>query len=594
MKNIYLIVIIIILIGLQLPAQQVGSAFLDVNNVKARFNSNGVNFWDLQGSAQYFVPANSTQTSFFSQSLWLAGKDSLGHDRYAADLYGVGGFFCTSGPISNNYDSIYDLQWNRIFVIYRSAIDSFLNWFANPSSFPGYQIPNEILHWPAHGDVSKGQAYYLAPFKDVNNDGVYNPSMGDYPLMKGDKALWYVYNDDRQTQLGLTNIKIGAEIQVMAYAYNCNEVFDNTIFIDYSIYKRSPGNLTDCKLGIYADFDLGYFNDDYLGCDVKRGSFYCYNGDNIDDIGFPSSYGINPPAIGISVLNGPYMDPDGIDNPNFILDSLGNPIPACDNSINGRNFGDGIIDNEKIGLTGFSSFVNNTNPPGSFPDTNFHILNLLNNRWGNGSRIFYGATGDSLKGAYGPACTFMYPGLTDPCNWGLGGLPPNGPQVWTEETAANPPGDRRGFGFLGPFIILGNNQQFEPVRLELAFVWARDSINRSLPVLMSAIDTVRFYSQNNMTPCGGTFLDLPKNSDNSSVLGIEFYPNPAQNQTNIIFSQAFSGQIELFDLTGKRIYFFDLQNSFSFNLNLSQVEQGLYFVRISGDSFSKVKKLVKN
>ncbi len=51
MKKFYIFVFIISLWGLQVQAQIIGSAYLDANNIRARFNNNGVNFWDLQAVA---------------------------------------------------------------------------------------------------------------------------------------------------------------------------------------------------------------------------------------------------------------------------------------------------------------------------------------------------------------------------------------------------------------------------------------------------------------------------------------------------------------------------------------------------------------
>ncbi len=592
MKKFYIFVFIISLWGLQVQAQIIGSAYLDANNIRARFNNNGVNFWDLQSSSQFFVPANSTQTSFFSQSLFMSGKDSSGTYRIAADFFGSAGFDFTPGPICNVYDSLYDLTWKNIFVIRRSTIDSFINWQSNPSAYPGYQIPDEIQYWPAHGDISNGQALYLAPFKDVDCDGMYDPSSGDYPLIKGDKALWYVYNDDRSNHPESGGPKIGAEVHLMAYAYNCSPVFSNTIFIDYTIYKRTAGDLSDFRIGIFADMDLGYSLDDYVACDVKRGSFYTYNGTAVDGNGTPEAYGANPPAIGLTVLQGPYLAPDMMDNPTHTLDSLGNPIPACDYSINGTNFGDSIIDNERIGLVGFASY-NYTSLP-TFTPSAIRINNELHHRWGNGSRIFYGENGDSLNGAYGPACRFMYPELSDPCNWGLDGATPYGPKLWTEETAGNSAGDRKGYGIVGPTILQGNTPQYNPVKLELAIVWARDTFARSVPALMSAIDTVRYYSLNNIHPCGGTFLAVDETKAKPTELEINLFPNPAHNQTQITFSHTFTGLLELFDLSGKRIETIHLRNSTSYDLNLDNIQAGLYFIRVSNGDFLKVKKLIKN
>ena len=52
----------------------------------------------------------------------------------------------------------------------------------------------------------------------------------------------------------------------------------------------------------------------------------------------PGAYGDYPPAQGIVILGGPYMDADGIDNPDN----------ECDESINGVGFGDGDCRQRKI------------------------------------------------------------------------------------------------------------------------------------------------------------------------------------------------------------------------------------------------------
>ena len=45
------------------------------------------------------------------------------------------------------------------------------------------------------GDTSLGQAPYLAPFVDVDYDGLYNPALGDYPDVMGDQAIFFIFND---------------------------------------------------------------------------------------------------------------------------------------------------------------------------------------------------------------------------------------------------------------------------------------------------------------------------------------------------------------------------------------------------------------
>ena len=50
------------------------------------------------------------------------------------------------------------------------------------------------------------------------------------------------------------------------------------------------------------DADVGGAADDYAGCDTLLNLGFCYNADNTDD-----SYGNQPPALGIMILQGPVI-----------------------------------------------------------------------------------------------------------------------------------------------------------------------------------------------------------------------------------------------------------------------------------------------
>jgi len=62
----------------------------------------------------------------------------------------------------------------------------------------------------------------------------------------------------------------------------------------------------------------------------------------------------------------------------------------------------------------------------------------------------YGGNANQSAGAYGPPCDFMFPELSDVCNWGTAGEEPS-PKNWTEEIAKNNPSDRRFMQSAGPF-----------------------------------------------------------------------------------------------------------------------------------------------
>ena len=83
---------------------------------------------------------------------------------------------------------------------------------------------------------------------------------------------------------------------------------------------------------------------------------------------------------------------------------------------------------------------------------------MLRGIWKDGNKMQYGGNAYSGSDVVGPACDFMFPGDTDPCNWGTGGVAPNGGynvngKYWTEETTGNPPGDRRFMQSAGPFTL---------------------------------------------------------------------------------------------------------------------------------------------
>ena len=511
--------------------------WLNVNNVKTRYNAGGDMWWDLPGGigAQYFIPANGSATSLFAGALWIAGLDinfqlkcAAVRFRQGPDVTSGGNDFWT-GPLTldgANIDALTCAQWDRIWKITRAEVDEFISHLsgAKPdgksrygtfdSSDESYEIPKIILEWPAHPEVVGGNilgcSHYMAPFYDNDFDGEYDPMQGDFPyydisnelchtktptmdeqyeserihgsilsdqVLKGDQTLWWVFNDKGNSHTESMGESIGLEIRAQAFGFSTNDEINNMSFCSYEIINRSTYELTGTYFCPWTDVDLGYAQDDYVGCDVLRGLGYGYNGNAIDGSGQPEAYGDQPPAVGVDFFQGPYMDPDGIDNPKyrftissvfssidpvtgdsiFINDTVGQE-QLCDESINGVNFGNGIVDDERFGMRRFL-YHNNDNSPQGDPKYASDYYNFLRGIWSDGNPMMYG--GNAYPGSsnvVGPQCVFMFPGDTDPCNWGTGGLPPgdnyntNG-KYWTDATAPNQPGDRRFMQSAGPFTL---------------------------------------------------------------------------------------------------------------------------------------------
>jgi hypothetical protein len=471
------------------------STELKINNVRARINTGGDMWWDLQGNPVYEIPRGSQKHSMFSASLWIGGVDVNGQLKLAALRYRQVGNDFWPGPLTIDNTAAIDpetcAEYDKHFPMTRAEVNEFIANQLFPD--PNYVIPRSILDWPAHGDVTKNQSYYLAPFFDADGDGNYDPYAGDYPyydinnslcptlpqnkfkppvptketeigithggilsdqVLKGDETLWWVFNDKGNAHTETQGEPIGLEIRAQAFGFATNDEINNMTFYSYEIINRSTYRLTETYFSQWVDTDVGYAYDDYVGCDVQRGLGYCYNGKAQDGSGKFDHYGDQPPAIGVDFFQGPYMDPDGIDNPKY--DALGNQI--CDVSINGVNFGDTIVDNERFGMRRFV-YHNNTGGGGLWamqdPQIAIEYYRLLRGIWKDGVHMQYGGNAhpNSTPPAYGPASDFMFPDLTDPCNWGTGGVPPNGPKKWTEQSANNLPYDRRFMQSAGPFTL---------------------------------------------------------------------------------------------------------------------------------------------
>lgn len=277
--------------------------FLDTNNYSVRFNAMGDLFWDLKGESQSEIPKNSGKTCLFAGNLWVGGLDSNDSLYVAAENYYPNTEFW-AGPIADNYDINYYSKYNRLWKVNKSDIDYHIVNYSNGA----YQMPEVIENWPGNGNTNNGEAYVLAPYVDANANSIYDPQNGDYPKIRGDQAVYFIINDTRlDTHQTTLSLPMGIEVHAMAYSYNnvSSENLNNTFFINYQIFNRSNKDYHDVYLGLFTDFDIGDFSDDYIGCDSAKSTFFAYNGDSEDGDGSGHTYGINPPAQGVTFLSTP-------------------------------------------------------------------------------------------------------------------------------------------------------------------------------------------------------------------------------------------------------------------------------------------------
>lgn len=277
---------------------------ISINNVSAIINNNGTFFNDYGNQTSgYEVPKNSGKNAIYFMNLMGAGLDPNGQLNAALSDYVSTDFF--PGPyvqdVQNYQTPAYVSRFSEsLWVIEKTAIDDHIaHW-----NDAGYVVPTAISNWPGNGDVANGESLILAPFQDLDGDNLYEPAEGEYPIIRGDKAILSILNDHAGTHPSSAQA-IGMELHILFYQYNsADPAINNTTFIHSRWYNRGTLTLSDFKVGSSIDFDLGNPQDDYYGTAPAHNLAYAYNGDlNDESNGGQTGYGINPPAIGIVALN---------------------------------------------------------------------------------------------------------------------------------------------------------------------------------------------------------------------------------------------------------------------------------------------------
>lgn len=242
-----------------------------------------------------FMAKDSTGTLYTS----LGGSDVTG----TQDIF--------SGPYASTHDYSGASGYDNIWSICQEEIDLYAAWWEacnGPNStsedclnaeVPSNDLLSRIYAWPAHGDYTNGEDYWLAPYYDhpESTPGTYDPSGGDYPLIKGCCASYLVQNDDAGTHTYSGTYPIGIQVHYMFYQYKNWGLLNDVTFVDVIIQNRSGRDYPEFVYGAEISSMIGDTTDDYLGTDSTLGLYYMYNNDNDDNL-----FGINPPAFGMMAV----------------------------------------------------------------------------------------------------------------------------------------------------------------------------------------------------------------------------------------------------------------------------------------------------
>lgn len=541
MKKLILTSTLVILFSIQAFNQNATIQFLDINNVKAGILTHGDMFWNIDSQkASYEFPKGSGKQCGFASSLWIAGYDqSTTTLKVAAQTYRQTGNDYWPGPIdaTNPIDSITSSKWDKIWKINQSDISTFLA--TSPHTVAN--TPSSILDWPAKGNIyakdKNGQPLpinkKMAPFFDSNNDSIYNPLDGDYPLIKGQQALWWVFNDQRpHDETGSSALNL--EIKAMAYACNSTSTLNNTTFYSFDITNYNSSAFSQTRMGIWDDMDLGYAFDDYIGVDTTRRLGYAYNGDHLDE--GPNNYGSNLTISGLLLLHTPQ-------------DSLSYKAPL-----------------------GAFTFYNNSLGPTGNPSLAAHYHELLNGHWKDG--VPY-RTSCNARDTNGAITNFVFTGN------------PASTATWTERNCNNLPDDRR-------FIISTSDFTFYPGE-EKNFTFAvintpLDTNHCCITTLQAMADTIVNYPLAciNVSPTSVEKTILSKS--------LKLFPNPAKDEITLTWSEDYEGGSLSFDIVnslGEKLILPCDKSNFRIRFDISSITTGIYFIKIKTDRESNTIRFLK-
>jgi hypothetical protein len=379
---------------------------------------------------------------------------------------------------------------------------------------------------------------------------------------------------------------LGIEVHCMAWALQ-NQRDDNpynsTIFYSYKIFNKSNEDYFDTYIGLSSDLDLGNYFDDYVGCHVENGNFYVYNGDDFDENSFiddDTTYGFQDkiPSQSVTILGGPFMDEDDMDN----------PLGECDESINGAGFGDGVVDNERYGMNHFGYVVYGNPSYMEDPSTAPEYYDYLRGNWRDGSQMLYGGNGHTSSGGDSllPA-RFMFPGDSDPCNWGTGGIDPGA--LWTEETAGNQPGDRRGLASMGPFTFEAGSVEY----LDIAYVTAPYTEEKaSKELLQDYIAEIRQDYLENPMNFGFQYTGIEEVNQKESLLIV--YPNPIDgDEIRFEIDESTNTTYVIYNTAGQVVQSGSLPAQSQQLLNVGSLNNGWYLLEIKTNEKTYRSKLIK-
>ena len=525
---------------------------VDINNIHAAVLVHGDMWWNpLTGIAFCKFPAGSPTNINFAGAPWMSGYDAGNNLHIAAQTYRQIGNDYWPGPLDASDTLTYATShdWAKIWKVNRTDIQ----YFQSLSTHTTTNTPQSILTWPAKGNAY-AQGYFgasltitndMAPFVDLNSNGIYEPLLGEYPDAPGDQTLWWVFSDNGPTHSETHSRPLGVEIHAMAYAYHRGTLIDNVVYYDYNIANKSSNNYHNFRFSMFDDIDLGYGFDDYIGFDSTWRLGICYNGTSDDgaSAGHPAnSYGTHVPVVGLTMIVLP-----------------------------------GDIGTSYVPVGSFTYYNNDSSFSGNpYIDSQFN--NYMRGKLMNGQHFtddFVGPHIPSVAYGTGPNCNYVYPGN------------PADSTQWSECICNDAPYDRRFILSSNDFTLNAGSTQHIVMALVTTDTGAGGCPLVDFTGIKIVADTAWNIYHNPLLP-----LRL---SSTTNTTAINIYPNPAHDKLYIenASQNMDDATITIYNTIGQAINVPINKNGQKLELDISHLPTGLYYALCNNGNAQTRTKFLK-
>ena len=407
---------------------------------------------------------------------------------------------------------------------------------------------------------------YGAPYIDVNNNHQYDPGVDSIGIRNASQVIFLCMTDGFAVQhtsgegfgVGITNPLLNSRVALTAWCYDRSDL-QEIQFIKWEIINSGTNAWNSTYMSIVCDPDLGYSDDDYIGCDTSKNLGYCYNSTNND-----ATYGANPPAVGMIL----HKSPKNFTSFNFFTNTSSAP-PPCESDPNGEPLGAYNM------MRGFKKDTSNFMNPLTTPPTPTKFVYSGDPQTNSGWTEFRG----SVQNCSGNTGTII---------------------------TVNPSGDRR-------FIMSSGADNYTVNPNDTVTIIASQLIARGSSNLNSVTALKNYASTAWSVFNGGFSVGIQKIS---SIVPTEFslsqnYPNPFNPATTIKFSipvilsgaksKTRSGgnlfvKLSLYDLLGREVETLVNEKlnagTYEVSFDASKLSSGIYFYTFSAGDYKETKRMV--